>query len=901
MQLAQAHDTAVTSPDGPQADGQRQHGPARHTLVAAAKVRIPATSPAVLVRERLHVLLDAAIEGVDPGPPVTVVCAPAGYGKTTMLATWARHRTDRSGARVAWVSVDVEDNDVVLLWTAVVRALEVAGAWPAGAGPTPPPDDQYGPFVARLITSVEQLAQPVVLVLDGVHDLRSDGAVRTVNLLLRHSPATMPVVLATRFPPPLILPRLRLEGRLRELGQDSLTFTPVEARSLYVRDGVQLTDGELALLMERTEGWAAALRLAALTLDADRPRGELIRRLTGDDQVVADYLVGEVVTRQPEEVQRFMLTTCVCRTFSARLAAELSQQENAGQILDWLERTGVLVATRDRTGRSYRYHPLLRGYLRAELGRRDLSALRRLHHTATGWYVAAGEQLPAIEHAAAAGDNDLLTRMLAKFGLARVLAGDAHRLRRILDAVPPHVLGRPSVALVAAATALDLGDVPAADRFLRSVDSAAHPLRTQRLRALRATIEVHRGRLHGDTGEALAALKSTRAGKTGDLDVDLFTHVNRGIAVAWTGRHQAAEVDLEEALHLAVAEGRDATRLQCETHLAAICAVRGDLAGMGTRAKAALAIAEDRGWAQTSRCAYLYALLGSEAYERAEDERARELARLATGLLDGPIDPSIELFVLTVGALVGFDTADDPHQVVATLREQWQRLGGRSIAPALLAYAAPAHQRMALLVGEYPWAADVLQQVEDRLGESGEQALLRAVLHTHRGKVGSTRRLLEPVLEHRVHVVSPATSVHSWLLEAHLAARCGEQHRAHEALTEALTLAAPHQALRPFRDAGQSIRSLLASGAGRFGRLDPFAAGALAEIPVTVPDPTDGLTEREQALLTELPSMRTAEEIAHTMFVSVNTIKTHLRGIYRKLGVNHRRDAITVARRRGLL
>ncbi|MBN6040589.1 LuxR C-terminal-related transcriptional regulator [Amycolatopsis sp. 195334CR] len=899
--MAQVHGTAFPGRAVPHGARPRPHEIAPPAVVAAAKVRIPAAPPAVLVRERLHTLLDAAVAEADTGPPVTVVCAPAGSGKTTMLATWARHRVDRSGAHVAWVSLDAEDNDVVLLWTAVVRALEHAGAWPSGAGPTPPPGEPHGSFVARLGTALERLAKPVVLVLDGVHDLHSDGAVRTVNFLLRHCPATMPVVLATRFPPPLILPRLRLEGRLREIGPDMLTFTPVEARLLYLRDGVRLTDAELALLMERTEGWAAALRLAAIGLDAGQPHGELISRLTGDDHFVADYLLGEVVTRQPEDVQRFMLATCVCRTFPARLAAKLSRQENAGQILDWLERTGVVTAAHDRDGASYRYHPLLRGYLRAELGRRDVSALHRLHRTATGWYLAAGDELRAIEHSARAGDNDLLTRLLAKHGLARVLAGDGRRLGRVLDAVPGHVLGRPSVALVAAATALELGDVLAADHLLRSVDGAAYPLRTQRLRALRATIEVHRARLRGDTTEALNALKSTRAGQTGDLDVDLFAHLNRGIAAVWTGNHEAAEADLTEALRLAVAEGRDAARLQCETQLAALAGARGDLATVGTRARAALAIAKDRTWESTSRCAYTYALLGVEAHERLEDERAARLAGLATELLAAPVDPSIELFVRTLGALVEFGTADDPHQVVAALREHWQRLGDRSIVPALVAYAAPAQQRMALLVGEYPWAADVLRQVTDLLGDGGEQALLRAILHAHRGKAGSTRRVLEPLLAQRLPVVSPATLVHGWLLEAQLAARCDEEHRAHEALTEALSLAAPHEALRAFRDAGQAVRSLLAGGAGRFGRLDAFAARALAEIPVTAADPTDGLTEREQALLTELPSMRTAEEIANTMFVSVNTVKTHLRGIYRKLGVNHRRDAITVARTRGLL
>lgn len=876
----------------------------RSTPVAAAKVRIPATAPAALVRERLHLLLDAAVAGTDVGPSVTVVCAPAGSGKTTMLSTWARQRVDRNRGRVAWVSVDTEDNEPALLWSAVLRALEVSGVWGADGPrevPAPSAGEPFAPFLAALIAAVERASEPVVLILDGVHDLHSEEVLRTADFLLRHSPATLPIVLAARFPPPLILPRLRLEGRLREIGPDNLTFTSTEARLVYARDGVELSGPELGLLMERTEGWAAGLRLAAIALADSGPPGETITDFTGDEQVVADYLIGEVVARQPDEVQQFMLATCVCRTFTAQLAEELSRQENSGQILDRLERTGIVVSRRDAGGRAYRYHPLLRGYLRAELGRREVSALHQRHRTVAGWYLAAGDQLRAIEHAAAAGDDDLVTRLVAKFGLAQILDGQSGRLRGVLDTARPHVLARPSVALVAAATALDLGDVLGADRYLRAVDNAAHPLRTQRLRALHATVHLHRQRLSGDFGDALVALKATRAGQTGDLDVDLLTLVNRGIAVAWTGRHQAAKADLRRALHLAETEQRDAVRLQCETHLAAAAAATGDLATMGVRARAALAIADSREWAGTSRCAYTYALLGVEAYEHGEDERAKHLVTLANGLMDIPVDPTIELFTLTLSALVYFDTAEDPHGVVAALRESWQRLGGRTIAPALVAYTAPTYQRMALLVGEWMWAAEVLDQVTDLLGDGGERALLRAILYAHKGKVTSTRRLVTAVLNGETRSVVPSTLVHAWLLEAHLAERCEEPHRAHEALGEALAMAAPHEVVRPFRDAGQSVRALLARGAGRFGRLDPFATRVLARLPASAPDPTDGLTEREQALLTELPSMRTAEEIAHTMFVSVNTVKTHLRGIYRKLGVSHRRDAITVARQRGLL
>jgi LuxR family maltose regulon positive regulatory protein len=167
--------------------------------------------------------------------------------------------------------------------------------------------------------------------------------------------------------------------------------------------------------------------------------------------------------------------------------------------------------------------------------------------------------------------------------------------------------------------------------------------------------------------------------------------------------------------------------------------------------------------------------------------------------------------------------------------------------------------------------------------------------------IGSPRQLLTPVLTGQARSIVATTVVEAWLLEAHLADRAGEGNRAHEALCQALAIAAPQNALRPFHDAGHSVRALVARGAGRFGRLETFATTVRESLLVHVPDLADGLTEREQVLLAELPSMRTVEEISRTLFVSANTVKTHLRGIYRKLGVKQRRDAISVARERGLL
>ncbi|MFB9903902.1 LuxR C-terminal-related transcriptional regulator [Allokutzneria oryzae] len=874
--------------------------------VVATKVRVPAAAPTVLDRPRLLAPLDELLRVPLEGPPVMVVCAPAGAGKTTLLAGWAHLLAERGGAPLAWVSLDAGDNDVFPLWSAVLGALRESGAW-GQDGPLewlgPPREDEEAGFLAGLVAAFERLTTPVCLVLDGVHEVRSPAAVRALNLLLRQLPPTLRIVLATRFPPPLILPRLRVEGRLREIGPADLTFTVGEARALLAGQGIELSSATLGVLMERTEGWAAGLRLAAMSVAGSSEPATRIAEFTGEDRAVAEYLAEEVLTGLPGQIRQFLLATCVCATFTVDLAVLLSQQEGAGQILDHLERTNTLITRGGPSARWYRYHPLLRGYLLAELGKRHRWG-RRLHRTAADWFAAAGDPLVALEHGIAAGDDDLVARLITKFGLQQVLKGNGDPLRALLDTVPAQVLAQPPVALVGAAIALDRGDVPAADRCLRRVAGSARPLRTHRLRALHAVVLLHRARFEGGVREALTALETTRAGDTGDVDLDMLALSNRGTAALWLGEHRAARTDLSRALRLATAEGRDAVALHCRVHLAAVSAAEGDPAQMSAEAAAALDFAQARCWSETSRCAYLYALMGADAYQRVDQERAERLCSLSVRLLAERaerVDPTVELSALLLEAIVAFDRAEDPHGVVAAIRDLWRRFRTAQVAPALIAFAAPVEQRMALRVGEHRWAMEVLERLGRQLRPSAEHALLQAVLHAHKGHLNAARRLLDLIVNDRVPAVVAGTMVEAWLLEALLAERTGNQRRAHEALSHALALAQPRHALRPFLDAGAPARDLLVRGAGRFGRYDSFAASVLAAIPASAAGATEALTDRELDLLIELPSMRTTEEIADSLFVSVNTIKTHLRGIYRKLGVNHRRDAITAARRRGLL
>jgi LuxR family maltose regulon positive regulatory protein len=878
-------------------------GESGESLVAAAKTRVPPRGANELVRERLLALLDEPVTHLHGEQPVTLVCAPAGSGKTTMLASWARRRAERTDACVAWVSLDREDNNAFLLWSAILRALRVGGAWPPGvprARLRAQPGRARAPFMAAVITALESLTKPVILVLDDVHEVDSPAAVRSLNHLLRHLPATLRIVLVSRFPPPLILPRLRLEGRLREVSTGSLTFERGEAAQLLTSEGIELTGAELDLLMERTEGWAAGLRLAAMNLaDAVEPAA-LLARFTGDDRVMADYLAGEVLARLHKPARQLLLTTSICPAITVDLAVVLPAQHNAGQLLDDLERANVLISPNGQMPRSYRCHPLLRGYLRAELNRRRPSFVRHLHRTAADWFVRSGDLHRAITHAIAAKDDKLVSRLVSTFGLRLLLEGKASMLRSVLDAAPAQVLAQPVVALVAAAAALDHGDLPGADRCLLRL--RGEPVRAPRLRTLNAVVSLYRARLYGDDlRPALAALHDTRTGDTSDTDLDLFAALNRGTAAAWLGHQHAGKTYLRRALHLATAQQYDAAALHCRTHLAGVSAAEGDLVGMGAQAQEALDLAQAHGWDDHARCGYLYALLGADAHLRLDSEGAQRFSVLASKLSLAAADPTIELLTLILQAVVTFDKASDPHAVLAAIRRHWRRLHRKPVAPALIAYTSPTEQRMALQVGEHTWAVDVFERAQSLLPPCGEHALLHAMLQAHKGRLSSARRLLAPVINAEVPAMVPLTTIDAWLLEARLADRSADDQRAHEALLQALALAEQQRAVRPFLEAGPTLRSMLARQVGRFGRLERFADTVLGALPSPSSGPHDALTDREQALLTELPSMRTTEEIADTMFVSVNTVKTHLRGIYRKLGVNQRRDAITTARRHGLL
>ncbi|MCW0213510.1 MAG: LuxR C-terminal-related transcriptional regulator [Pseudonocardia sp.] len=872
--------------------------PSGITSATALKIRIPRQPRGTVARPELEAVLRPAGSDADELPPVFLVTGPAGAGKTTLVSGWATGRQADEG--VAWVTLDASD-DVTALWSGILAAVRRAGVHPrpdAVARLVVPRDTGDSGFVAEVAELLAECRRPLWIVLDEIEHLTDPGAARSLDLMLRWAREPVRIVLVGRSEPPVALHRLRLNGRLVEIRGRDLAFSTEHTVELLAGHGVRLDDADLELLMGRTEGWVAGVRLAALALEgAAEPHRQLVD-FAGDDRAVADFLVGEILARQPDDVREFMLRTSVCDEICPGLAMRLTGRDDAGAVLGDLVRRNALTVELGGHAGWYRYHPLFGSYLRAELERRSPSGARVLHGRAAGWFEEQGDPVRALDHAAAAGDTARIMGLTRRHGLGAVLAGRAAEVSRIIAAAPPDARDEPAVALVACAAALDRGRTDEADRWLgRLPDAELDPV----AEALRAVLVLSRARIAGAYTAELAALDDTVAGSSGDRDLDLLALAERGLCRLWLARLDEAERDLTEAVTRAEADGRDHVALRSMTNLAAVSSARGDLVGTAGRSARAIDYAVPRGWSRSAECAHAYLLRGLSAYQQLDDERARRNGVLARELVGGAPDPTVSYTAAALELATRYEIAGDRYRAAVEAGLLWEELGTAHLAPALVAYAALPHHRMCMQVGELEHARRIAEVTRERLGDVGESRLLEGYAAVNRGRGQETRRRLQPVLDGRIACVVPTTLVAVWLLDAVLAGHAGETGTAHRCLVEALRIAEPIAALRPFADGGQAVRDLLAAGAGRFGHAEEFAARVREALRPGTTGAVDLLTVREREVLVELPSLRTAAEIAEDMFVSTNTVRTHMRSIYHKLGVPHRRAAVSEARLQGLL
>lgn len=743
---------------------------AARTSLLATKLHVPAIRGHVVHRGAL--LQDLSASG---GGKLTLMSAPAGWGKTTSLAQWALTAQDEQ--RFGWLSLDSSDNDPMWFWMYAIAALQRAcpevGSRPSellemGA-------DLTGVVLPTLMNEVDAVAAQTILILDDYHLVVSRAINEQLAFVINRMPANLHLVLSTRSDPILPLPRLRASGVLTELRTDDLRFEPKEAADFLNRVlGLHLSEVDVELLHARTEGWAAGLYLAALSLAGSTDTSALIKTFAGDNRHIVDYLMAEVLDVQPH-LRRFMLRTSILRRLSGPLCDAVLDSTGSAEVLEAMERDNLFLVPVDLSRRWYRYHHLFAELLRTELERTESDVVAGLHERAAAWFGAEGLIDAAVRHLSAAGDDARTADLIAKNWVNEFNRGGLSRVSGWLDSVRNQtVLQHPRLGIARSWIALNEGRVDDAAFWIEAVQAAAasDPSADATIPA-QATIlrAVHSFKL----GDVAACLKTAGPATTLDLGMAPLArsavYCIYGNALYFSGRTDEARTSYQQAVQRAEQVGDRRYRIYALGYLALIAAERGQVT------------------------------------------EAEYLIRRANG---GGADLAAEEYF--VGVMV------------------------------CLA------------------AAIVLDSQGDSAGAADAASM--AVVSARQG--GAVPEIVK------------ALSVKSVIIR-----RLGNDQTAGELREEAAALA--HDRVR-----GGIMPQL-------FAATHPEQPSAAAFSRQTGGPADEDLTLRELEILRLLATWLSRREIGDQLYVSLNTIKTHQRAIYRKLGVDNREDAVRRARELGLV
>ena len=742
-------------------------------VLAATKLHIPEVRPELLTRPGL---VDALVTGATR--KLTLAEAPAGYGKTTLLAEWCSSPAERRD--FAWLSLDQGDSDPGRFWTGVIDALR--GVEP-GLAPS-----ARGALAARSIDLIEvalplllnelvQIGREIVLVLDDYQVVRDDEVHRSVAFMLDHLPEHLYLAIATRSDPPLPLARLRARGEMMEIRAHDLRFSDEEAAELLRRTvGLDLDDAAVTRLSERTEGWPAGLYLAGLSLRGRDDMAEFIERFAGDDRHILDYLSSEVLGDQTEGLKDFLLRTSVLERLSGPLCDAVAETEDSGRLLELIESQNLFLIPVDTTRTWYRYHRLFADLLRHELRATDPAAISQLHRRASEWYRAEDSVPDAIHHAAEAGDIEDARELIAAHWNDFFNQGRLGTVERWLAALPRgSVLEDPRLCVAGAWLGLDRGELEQAREWIEAATVAAQswPIPTDDW-LIEAEIGVCRSVHRFKVGE-LEAARAAATEVIGLAEKDTFpftvAQLILGVTLYWRSEQDGAAAALQEGERSARDTDNDLGRSYALGYLALIEA------------------------------------------DRDQADEAYRLGAKATGLSEAP--GFVEHFVLSIG-----------HLALARAAELRGRLDD----------AERSSRR----------AVELARRGAGRLEVAATQLALARVRHLQEDRA-----------------------------------------EARELLRDARSL------IEDCDDARNLAAELAAAERG----LAVVARGAA----LSDPSAREQLSDREVVVLRMLAGRLSRREIADSLYVSHNTIKTQVRSIYQKLDASDREAAVARARELGLL
>ena len=852
---------------------------------------------------------------------VTEVSAPAGSGKTVLLHSWIGDAG--LSERAAWVPVRGEEGDPQRFWLSVLGALRDTAAGSKLVRPLTAAPDLNGWEVAeRLLADLGGLEDRLWLVIDDVHELRPAETLRQLELLVMRAPAVLRFVLVTRHDLRLGLHRLRLAGELTEIRAADLRFSRDETRALFEAAGVELSGSALTRLYDRTEGWAAGLRLAALSLAGHPDPDRFAAEFSGSERTVAEYLLAEVLERQPEPVRRLLLRTSVLDQVNGELADLLTGGSGGERVLQQLEQANAFVTSLDARRSWFRYHQLFADLLRLELRGSAPGELPALHTAAAGWYADHGYPVEAVRHAEAAQDWGLAARVLSDHWVGLGLNGLGATAHEFLARFPAGVIAQDTeLAARMAEHELERGAMEEAERYLalatRGLD-AVPPDRRGRSQVALAVVRLRFARWRGDlravTKQAQQLLAPAGAADPARFgvgeDLRALALISLGIAELWTGRFDEADRHLEQGIALAHRIGRPFLEVTGLAHWAQLSSWRSFPLG-AQRGRQAIELAGQHGWTEepvagVAHCALGFALVTQG--QLGEGERSLEQAERT---LRAEVEPAAGMRLHYARGLL--DVVSGRLEAALSAFRAAERVAGLLVTEHALARRLRSHTLQTLVrLGQTQRAEQALAEMDGAERDSGQMRNAIAVLRLAQDDPKAATVALAPVLDGSVSL----TNAHLWdvqafLLEAIARDALGEAGAARRALERALNLARPEGLIFPFlldpapgllerhRRQGTAHAALLAgildALAGRKPTAPPGREGSGEQ---GLPEP---LSQSEIRVLRYLPTKLSVPEIADQLYLSVNTVKTHMRHVYDKLRVHRRHEAVEQARALGLL
>ena len=847
---------------------------------------------------------------------VTVISAPPGSGKTSLLTEWADHSTNP--LRVAFVPVAREQEDAQAFWHAVLHAVRSpARSIDPETQPAAIAAFDGDQVVDRVLSEVAEKAEGVVLIIDDLHELRSVGAHRQLEHLLAILPSSTRVVLSSRRDPPIRLHQLRLAGEVAEIRAGDLRFTERETSELLATSGISLSDAGAAALYQRTEGWAAGLRLAVISLSGHADPERFVAEFSGNDRAIGEYLMAEMLERQPTEVQSTLLRTSVVDRVNGELADLLAGRSGSEQMLLELEEANAFVVSVDAQRIWFRYHQLLADFLRLELRRTLADEVPDLHRRAAQWFADHGQVVDAVRHTLAAGDWTDAARLVADHSFRWVLDGEAGTIGAVLQAFPEGASAdHPDLALAHAASELNQGRLEEAAAQLMLAEShveSAPPARRRRLTVAIASLRLALARRSGQFSEVIEQVNLLDASIAGDSNDQIamgselraVALLNLGIVETWSGRLSDAERHLSGGAVLAQTIGRPYLEVACRAHqgfpskLVSVATAR-------ERGRQAVALAERHGLEERPILAPALGAVGGMAIWMGEFDEGERWLRRAWEVAEAHVDPAAAVLLHLATGMLHAGRGEHRsalEEFTAAARVESQLTGVHALAPRITGWLAATQARH----GMRDEARATLAGFSAEPERMGPISNARAVISMAEEDPAAALDVLRDVRDVAPSVVPAFTLVEAHLLAGIAYLALGDRSAAAATAEAALAAAEPDRLIFPFVVTGAAElldalpRHTTGHGALLADIVDLLRGAPAPSIDRERLSQPEELSPSELRVLRYLPTNLTRPEIAGELYVSINTVNTHIRNIYSKLGARDRSSAVQHARELRLL